>query len=68
MHLSQKRITFRQPDDWHLHLRDGAILQAVLKHTAGVFRRAIIMPNLSPPIVSVKDAIRYKERILDQWH
>ncbi|KGG12817.1 Dihydroorotase [Prochlorococcus sp. MIT 0601] len=54
----------RQPDDWHLHLRDGEILHAVLVPTARVFGRAIVMPNLSPPITSIQDAINYKKRIL----
>ena len=45
-------LTIRRPDDWHLHLRDGAMLQAVLPETARHFARAIIMPNLVPPVVT----------------
>ncbi|MEM9342829.1 MAG: dihydroorotase [Pseudomonadota bacterium] len=58
------RLTIRQPDDWHLHLRDGAMLQAVLPETARHFGRAIIMPNLVPPVVTAADAADYRDRIL----
>jgi dihydroorotase len=58
------RITIRKPDDWHLHVRDGAMLKASLPFTARHFGRAIIMPNLLPPVVSVKDAEAYRERVL----
>jgi dihydroorotase len=57
-------LTIRRPDDWHLHLRDGAILEAVLPATAGVFGRAIVMPNLVPPVVTARDAAEYRDRIL----
>ncbi len=57
-------VTLRRPDDWHLHLRDGAMLQGVLPETARHFARAIIMPNLVPPVVKGQDAAAYKERIL----
>jgi len=57
-------LTIRQPDDWHLHLRDGAMLNAVLPETARHFARAIIMPNLVPPVVTAKDAAAYRDRIL----
>lgn len=57
-------ITIRRPDDWHVHLRDGAMLQAVLPYTAAQFARGIIMPNLVPPVTSVADARAYRERIL----
>ncbi len=57
-------LTIRRPDDWHLHLRDGAMLQAVLPETARHFARAIIMPNLVPPVVTGADAIAYRDRIL----
>ena len=57
-------LTIRRPDDWHLHLRDGAILKAVLPASAGVFGRAIVMPNLVPPVVTAADAARYRDRIL----
>jgi len=58
------RITIRKPDDWHLHVRDGAMLKASLPFTARHFGRAIIMPNLLPPVVSVKDAEAYRQRVL----
>lgn len=58
-------LTIRRPDDWHLHLRDGAMLQTVLPSTAAHFARAIIMPNLVPPVVTGKDATAYRERILN---
>ena len=58
------QITFRRPDDWHLHLRDGAMLQAVLPETARHFARAIVMPNLLPPVVTLADAEAYRDRIL----
>jgi dihydroorotase len=53
-----------QPDDWHLHVRDGEVLKAVLPHTVRQFARAIIMPNLKPPVRSVPDAAAYRERII----
>ena len=58
------RLTLRRPDDWHLHLRDGAMLRAVLPHSTAHFGRAIIMPNLTPPVVTTADAVAYRERIL----
>ncbi len=58
------RISIRKPDDWHLHVRDGAMLKAALPFTARHFGRAIIMPNLVPPVTSVKDAEAYRERLL----
>ena len=57
-------LTFTRPDDWHLHLRDGAAMAAVLPHTARQFARAIIMPNLRPPITTAAAAAAYRERIL----
>ncbi|MEZ5871562.1 MAG: dihydroorotase [Nitratireductor sp.] len=59
-----KRIEIRRPDDWHLHLRDGEMLKGVLPHSAAHFARAIIMPNLVPPVVTAKDAVAYRERIM----
>ena len=59
------RITLTRPDDWHLHLRDGAALHAVLQHSASQFARAIVMPNLRPPVTTVAAAARYRQRILD---
>jgi dihydroorotase len=58
-----KSLTIRQPDDWHLHLRDGAMLRAVLPETTRHFARAIIMPNLVPPVVTATDAAAYRDRI-----
>jgi len=60
-----ERITIKRPDDWHLHVRDGDVLPQVLAHTARRFARAIIMPNLTPPVVCVADARAYRERILE---
>ncbi len=57
-------LTIRRPDDWHLHLRDGAMLKAVLPDTARHFGRAIIMPNLVPPVVTNADAAAYRDRIM----
>ena len=58
------RITIRKPDDWHLHVRDGAMLKAVMPFTARHFGRAILMPNLIPPVATTKDAIAYRERVM----
>jgi dihydroorotase len=57
-------LTIARPDDWHLHLRDGAALAAVLPATARQFKRAIVMPNLKPPITTAAAALAYRERIL----
>ena len=57
-------LTITRPDDWHIHFRDGAAMQSVLPDTARVFGRAIAMPNLKPPVVSVADAAAYRERML----
>lgn len=57
------RLTIRRPDDWHVHLRDGAMLEAVAPYTARQFARAIVMPNLSPPVVRIADAEAYRDRI-----
>lgn len=57
-------LTLTRPDDWHLHLRDGDALAAVLPHTARQFARAIVMPNLRPPVTTAAAAIAYRERIL----
>jgi dihydroorotase len=58
------KITIRRPDDFHVHLRDGAMLEAVLPFTAAQFARGVIMPNLVPPVTTVAAAIAYRERIL----
>ena len=57
-------ITIRRPDDWHIHLRDGAMLKAVLPFTTAQFARGIVMPNLVPPVTTVAAAAAYRERIL----
>ena len=57
-------LTFRRPDDWHLHLRDGTALAAVLPATARQFARAIVMPNLRPPVTTAAAALAYRERIV----
>ena len=53
-------LTITRPDDWHLHLRDGAALAAVLPHTARQFARAIVMPNLRPPVTTTAQALEYR--------
>jgi dihydroorotase len=58
------RITLARPDDWHLHLRDGAAMRSVLADTARRFARAIVMPNLQPPVRTTTDALQYRKRIL----
>ncbi len=57
-------LTIRRPDDWHLHLRDGAALASVVKFTAARFGRAIVMPNLKPPVATAAAATAYRERVL----
>lgn len=57
-------LTLTQPDDWHLHLRDGELLQAVVPHSARHFGRAIVMPNLKPPVTTTAAAVAYRESIL----
>jgi len=58
------RLTITRPDDWHLHVRDGAALAAVVPHSARQFGRALIMPNLKPPVTTAAQATAYRERIL----
>ena len=58
------RLTLVRPDDWHLHLRDGEVLASVLPDTARRFARAIVMPNLKPPVTTTEQALAYRERIL----
>lgn len=58
-------ITIRRPDDWHVHLRDGEMLKAVVNATAKQFARAIVMPNLTPPVTTTKRAAAYRDRILE---
>jgi len=64
MTLHATSLTITRPDDWHLHVRDGAALAAVLPDTARQFARAIIMPNLKPPVTTAAQALAYRERIL----
>jgi len=64
MAASPLTLTVRRPDDWHLHLRDGAVLNAVVGETARHFARAIVMPNLVPPVVTGAEAAAYRQRIL----
>ena len=59
-----ERLTIRRPDDWHVHLRDGEMLAAVSQYTARQFARAIVMPNLTPPVTTIAAAEAYRERIL----
>lgn len=58
-------LTMTRPDDLHLHLRDGEMLAAVLPHTARQFGRALVMPNLNPPVTTTAQALAYRRRILD---
>src|SRR6476659_7424974 len=62
--MSVQAITIRRPDDWHVHLRDGDMLKTVAPYTARQFARAIVMPNLAPPITTVEAATAYRERIV----
>jgi len=57
-------ITIRRPDDWHVHFRDGAVLRTVVPFTARRFGRAIVMPNLTPPVTTAAMAVAYRERVL----
>jgi dihydroorotase len=59
-----KRLTIRKPDDWHLHVRDGAMLKACLPYTANHFGRAILMPNLLPPVRTMADGAAYRDRVM----
>ena len=61
--MSEDRLVIRRPDDWHVHLRDGTMLAAVAPYTAKQFGRAIVMPNISPPITTVAEALAYRSRI-----
>jgi dihydroorotase len=61
-HLSS--LTLIRPDDWHVHVRDGEALKTVVPHTAAQFGRAVIMPNVRPPVTTAAQAVAYRERIL----
>jgi len=63
MKVMSQEITITRPDDWHLHVRDGEAMKVVVPHTAAQFGRAIIMPNLKPPITTAAQAVAYRERI-----
>ena len=64
MPYTPRTLTLTRPDDWHLHLRDGEAMAAVLPHSARQFARAIVMPNLRPPITNTAQALAYRQRIL----
>jgi dihydroorotase len=63
--VASQTLTIRRPDDWHVHLRDGAMLKTVAPYTARQFARAIVMPNLSSPITTAADASAYRDRIVE---
>jgi dihydroorotase len=63
--VASQTLTIRRPDDWHVHLRDGEMLRAVAPFTAREFARAIVMPNLVPPVTAVEQANAYRQRIVD---
>src|SRR5262249_34618819 len=62
--LMTARLTIRKPDDWHLHVRDGAMLKAVMPYTARHWGRAFLIPTLIPPVTPAKDAVAYRERVM----
>lgn len=64
MTAATQQLRLRRPDDWHVHLRDGAVLQSVVAHTARQFARAIVMPNLTPPVTTTEQALAYQQRIM----
>jgi dihydroorotase len=62
--MTQQQITITRPDDWHLHVRDGAAMASVVPHSAAQFARALIMPNTRPPVTTAAQAVAYRDRIL----
>ena len=62
--MTAESLTIVRPDDWHLHVRDGAAMRSVVPHSARQFGRAIVMPNLKPPVATVEQALAYRDRIL----
>jgi dihydroorotase len=64
MHATTDTLTLTRPDDWHLHLRDGEVLRTLVPHSAAQFARAIVMPNLRPPVTTTEQALAYRDRIL----
>ena len=65
MTVQSQVLKIRRPDDWHIHLRDGDMLKTVVPYTSEIYGRAIVMPNLVPPVTTVEAAIAYRQRILD---
>ncbi|HDZ09974.1 dihydroorotase [Pseudohongiella sp.] len=63
--MTEQTLTLTRPDDWHLHLRDGKVLSQLVAHSASTFRRAIVMPNLKPPVTTTQAALAYRQRIID---
>jgi len=63
-HVTPQTLKLRKPDDWHVHLRDGAAMAEILSYTARQFGRAIVMPNLAPPVLTTADAVAYRARIM----
>src|SRR4249920_2753059 len=61
--MTASSLTITRPDDWHLHLRDGEAMRSVVGATARVFARAVVMPNLRPPVTTVDSAAAYRERV-----
>ena len=66
--MASQTLTIRRPDDWHVHLRDGEMLRKVAPYTARQFARAIVMPNLAPPVTSVALAAAYRDLIRAYAH
>lgn len=62
--VATEQLRIRRPDDWHVHLRDGSVLASVVAHTARQFARAIVMPNLTPPVTTTEQAVAYRSRIM----
>ncbi len=65
MKLTDTNLIITRPDDWHVHLRDDSLMQAVIEDTAINFARAVVMPNLNPPILNVQDALSYRDRLVN---
>ena len=66
--MNSKKIKIIQPDDWHVHLREGQLLEAVAKYSSRIDRRCIVMPNLNDPITSLQQALNYKKIIKSIVH
>ena len=63
--MTDTNLIITKPDDWHVHLRDDLLMQAVIEDTAINFARAVVMPNLNPPILNVQDALSYRDRLVN---